>query len=115
MPQEVLEPSCVHSPGRQCVSGRMPKHVDVDRERQPSLASPLYHASDTHPPEGLAALIDEHVGGLDPVSLLLPVQELETVHLIPLQVMNAVGVALEPAGDDGAQRLLAGTRRSMPV
>jgi hypothetical protein len=29
MPQEVLEPPCVHSPGRQCVSGRMPQHVDT--------------------------------------------------------------------------------------
>jgi len=35
---------------------------------------------------------------------LLPSQELETVHLIPLQVMNAIGAALEPADDDGALR-----------
>jgi hypothetical protein len=43
LPQEVLEPPCVHSPGRQCVSGRM------HRERQPSsLASPFYHASNAH-------------------------------------------------------------------
>jgi hypothetical protein len=27
MPEEVLEPACVHSPGRQCVSGGMPQHV----------------------------------------------------------------------------------------
>ena len=94
----------------------MPQHVDMKRERQPSsLASPLYHASDTHPPEGLAAFIDEDVGGLDPVRLLLPVQELETVHLIALQVVNTIGSTLEPADDDGAQRLLAGTRRSMHV
>jgi hypothetical protein len=67
-------------------------HVDVYRERQPSgLASPLYRASDTHPPEGLAALVDEDVGRLGPVRLLLPLQEFETVHLIPLQVVDAVG------------------------
>ena len=42
MPEEVLEPPCVHSPGRQGVSGRMPQHVDMHRERQPrSLASPF--------------------------------------------------------------------------
>jgi hypothetical protein len=81
----------------------MPQHVDMNRERQPSsLASPLYHASDTHPAERLGALIDEHVGRLNPVRLLLPLQELETVHLIALQVMHAVGTALKPAGDESA-------------
>jgi hypothetical protein len=80
MAEEALEPPCVHSPGGQCVSSRMPQHVDMDRERQSSgFPGPLYHASDTHPPERLAALIDEDVGRLNPVSLLLPVQELETV------------------------------------
>jgi hypothetical protein len=48
-------------------------NVDVDRERQSSgLASPLDHASNAHPAERLAALIDEDVGRLDPVGLLLP-------------------------------------------
>ena len=81
----------------------MPQHVDMHRERQPSgLASPLNHASNAHPSERLTTLIDEDVGPLDPVSLLLPLQELETVHLIPLQVMNAISAALEPAHDNGA-------------
>ena len=94
----------------------MPQHVDMHRERQPGgFSSPFNHASDAHPAERLAALIDEDVGGLDPVRLLLPVQELETVHLIALQVVNTIGSTLEPADDDGAQRLLAGTRRSMHV
>jgi hypothetical protein len=76
---------------------------DMNRERQPSsLASPLHHASDTHSAERLAALIDEDVGRLNPVRLLLPVQELETVHLIALEVMDAVSAALEPAGDESA-------------
>jgi hypothetical protein len=45
MPQKVLEPPCIHPPGRQCISRRMPQHVDMDRERQPgSLASPFNHA-----------------------------------------------------------------------
>ena len=80
-------------------------NVDMHRKRQPSsLASPFNHASNAHPAEGLTALIDEHVSPLDPVSLLLPVQELETVHLVPLQVMNAVSAALEPADDDRAFR-----------
>jgi hypothetical protein len=77
--------------------------LDMHREWQPSsLASPLDHASNAHPAERLAALIDEDVGRLDPVGLLLPVQELETVHLIPLQVMDAVRAALEPAHDNGS-------------
>jgi hypothetical protein len=77
------------------------QHVDMHRERQPS-ASPLNHASDAHPAEGLATLIDEYVGALDPISLLLPSEELETVDLIALEVMNAISAALKPADDDGA-------------
>jgi hypothetical protein len=89
-----------NSPGRQCVSGRMPQHVDMHRERQPSgLASPFNHPSNAHPAERLAALIDEHVGPLGSVCLLLPVQELETVHLIPLQIVDAINAALEPADE----------------
>ena len=52
--------------------------------------------------ERLATLIDKDVGPLGPVSLLLPLKEFETIDLIPLQVMNAVGTALEPAHDNGA-------------
>ena len=63
----------------------MPQHVGMHRERQPSsLAGPFNHASNAHPAERLATLIDEDVGPLGPVSLLLPLQELETIHLIPL-------------------------------
>jgi hypothetical protein len=56
MPQEVLEPPCVHSPGRQCISGRIPQHMLVmDRERQASgLACRLNRASNAHPTERLA-------------------------------------------------------------
>jgi hypothetical protein len=87
MPQEVLEPSCVHSPARQCVSGRMPQHVDMHREWQPSgFPSTLNHASNAHAAEGLATLIDKDVGPLGPVSPLLPLEEL--VDLIALQVMD---------------------------
>jgi hypothetical protein len=82
----------------------MPQHVNMHRERQPSgLASPFNHASNPHSAERLAALVDEQVGPLDAVGLLVPVQELETVHLIPLQVVDAIGAALEPA-DHGALR-----------
>ena len=77
----------------------------MHRERQPSsLASPFNHASNAHAAERLTALIDEDVGSLNPFSLLLPVQELETVHLIPLQVVDAISAALEPADDDGPLR-----------
>jgi hypothetical protein len=77
----------------------------MHRERQPcGFASPLNHASNAHPAERLAALIDEDVGPLGPASLLLPSQQLKAVKLVPLQVMNAVGTALEPADDDGALR-----------
>jgi hypothetical protein len=38
--------------------------LDTHRERQSSsLASTLYHACDTHAAEGLAALVDEDIGG----------------------------------------------------
>jgi hypothetical protein len=72
MAQEVLEPSGIHSPGRQCLSRRMPQHVDVHPERQPSsLASPLDHASNAQPAaERLSALLDEHVGRFNAISLL---------------------------------------------
>jgi hypothetical protein len=57
------------------------KQVDMHLGWQPSsLAGPFNHASNTQAAERLAALIDKHVGGLNPVSLLLPVQDLETVH-----------------------------------
>ena len=50
----------------------------MHRKRQPSsLASPFNHASNAHPAERLATLIDEDVGPLGPVSLLLPLHELE--------------------------------------
>jgi hypothetical protein len=102
MAEEVLEPACVHSSGRQCVSRRMPQHMDMHWERQPSsLAGPFNHASNAHPAEGLAALVDEDVGRLNPVRLLLPAQEFETIHLVPLKVVDAVGATLEPADDDG--------------
>jgi hypothetical protein len=45
-----------------------------------------------------------HVGRFNAISLLLPVQVLETIHLIPLQVIDAIGAALEPADDDGPFR-----------
>ena len=91
--------------GWQCVSRRMPQHVDMHRERQSNgLASPVNHASDAYTTERLVALIDEHVSPLDPVSLLLPPQELEPVPLIALQVMDTIGAALEPAHDDGPLR-----------
>jgi hypothetical protein len=63
----------------------------MQRERQPSgFPRPLNHSSNAHPAEGLAALIDEDVGPLGPASLLRPSQELETVHLIALQVTYAL-------------------------
>ena len=65
---------------------------------------PTWRRSNAHPAEGLATLIDEDIGRLDPVSLLLPLQQLETVHLIALQVMDAISATLEPADDDGALR-----------
>ena len=77
----------------------MPQHVDVHRERQPS-----GHASNAHPAEGLTALIDEDIGAIRSISLLLPVKQLKTVHLVPLKVMNAIRAALEPADDDRALR-----------
>ena len=78
-------------------------NVDMDREWQPSgFSSPLNHASDAHAAERLATLIDEYVRPFPPFTLLLPLEELEAVDLIPLQVMDAISTALEPADGDGA-------------
>jgi hypothetical protein len=78
------------------------RNVDMHRERQPSgFPSPLNHATDAHAAEGLAALIYEDVGPPSPGRLLLPAQELKTIDIIPLQVMDAVGATLEPAEDHG--------------
>jgi hypothetical protein len=60
------------------------------------LAGPFDHASNSHPAEWLAALIDEDVGAFRSSSLLLPLQELETVHLVAFQVVDAISAALEP-------------------
>ena len=77
--------------------------VDMHRERQPSgFPSPFNHASNAHPAERLATLIDKYVCPFPPFSLLLSSEELETVDLIPLQVMDAISAALEPAHDNGA-------------
>ncbi len=47
----------------------------VNRERQPSgFASPLNHASNAHPAERLAALVDEDVSRASAILGLLPVQ-----------------------------------------
>ena len=110
MPEVMLKPARIHAAPRQRVSSRMPQHVDVYRERQPSsLASPSicvrYPSA-----EWLAALIDEHASPLDPVSLLLPLQQLETVHLIALEVMDAISAALEPARDDGPRSVASWAR-----
>jgi hypothetical protein len=67
----------------------MPQHVDMHREWQPSgFPSTLNHASNAHPSERLATL------SLDAVSPLLPLHQLETVRLIALQVVDAIGAAL---------------------
>ena len=71
--------------------------TDRHRYSRPRLVGSTCH-------ERLATLIDKDVGSLDPVSPLLPLQQLETVHLIPLQVMNAISAALEPVDDDGPLR-----------
>jgi hypothetical protein len=81
----------------------MAEHVGVDAKRKPSsLTSPFNHASDAHAAEGLTTPVDEHVRRLAPVSLLLPLQQLETVHLVTFKEMNAIGAALQAANDNGA-------------
>ena len=69
----MLEPTRVHAASCQSIAGRVPQHVNVERERKLGRsASTLDHAPDTGPTERLAALVDEHVGTLDAISLLLP-------------------------------------------
>jgi len=62
MAEVVLEPSRIQSTACQRLAGRVPQHVDMHRERQPSgFASPLNRAGDAHAAERLTALVDEHV------------------------------------------------------
>ena len=78
----------------------MPEHVDVHREWQfGGLASPLDHAAYAHARKGLTALIDKDVGRF---GLLLALESLKTRQFIALEVMDAIGAALEPADGNGA-------------
>ena len=80
-----------------------PEAVQWTDGTEPSgFSSPLKHTPDAHPAEGLATLIDVYICPFPPFTLLLPLEELETIDLIPLQVMDAISAALEPAHDDGA-------------
>jgi hypothetical protein len=78
------------------------------------LAGPFDHASNSHPAEWLAALIDEDVGAFRSSSLLLPLQELETVHLVAFQVVDAISAALEPMMVRFG-RSMSSQRRSIPL
>ena len=60
----------------------------MHRETQLSgLASPFYHAPDAHAAERMATLIDEHIGALDALGRLLPLQPPEAGQFIAFQVM----------------------------
>ena len=76
----------------------MPQHVDVDREWQlGAFACAFDHPGDAHAAEGLAALIDEDIGWLDPALGVIALQGLETGELVALQIVAAVGRAFEAA------------------
>jgi hypothetical protein len=71
MAEKVLEPARVHALRGQGIAGRVPQHVDVNRERQPRGFAGMFNlARNTHAPERLAALIDEHIFGLDALGRL---------------------------------------------
>ena len=64
--EEVLQSPCVHTLACQGVAGRVPQHVNMNRERQLSgLARSLDHPRDSHAAERLAALVHKHIGRLD--------------------------------------------------
>jgi hypothetical protein len=73
-------------------------------------------------PKGWPRSLNKDVGPFPPFSLLLPLKEFEAVHLIPLEVMDAISAALEPADDEGAlpqvdviPAQIAGLRDPIPV
>jgi hypothetical protein len=75
--------------------------VNVNREGKPgSFTSSLDHASNTHPAEWLAALIEEDVVRLDALLRIGPPQLAQRLMFVPLQVMAAIGAALQPADDN---------------
>src|SRR3974377_1051965 len=98
----------------------MPEHVDMHREWQfGGLASPLDHAAYAHAPKGLTALIDKDVGRF---GLLLAMEPLKPRQFIALEVMDAIGAALQPADGNGAlgqidviPAQVAGLRHPQPV
>jgi hypothetical protein len=72
MAEKVSEPARIHPLRRECVSGRVPQHMEMEWEWQPSsLPGSFNHASNAHAGKGLAALIDEDVGFLAPIGQLL--------------------------------------------
>jgi hypothetical protein len=103
MAKPILNCPRIHSLGRQGVSGRVPQHVHMNRERQfGGLASPFDHAADAHATERLGALIDEDVSGFYALGLLLAPQQLDARQFIAVEVMAAIDAALEPAHNDRA-------------
>jgi hypothetical protein len=68
----VLEPPCVHSPGRRCVSGRMPQRV-VDMYRQwqsSSLPNPLNHPFTAQAGHDLCVEVKARADGGNPLLVL---------------------------------------------
>ena len=62
MAEVMLEAARIHSASRKGVAGRVPEHMDVDRERQlGGFAGAFDHARDAHAAERLATLVDEDV------------------------------------------------------
>jgi hypothetical protein len=75
------------------------------------LAGSFDHPRDASSLKRLTTLIDKDVRStvrasrvdrLDPVSLLLPLQQLETVHLVTFQIVDAICAALQSANDNSA-------------
>jgi hypothetical protein len=81
----------------------MAQHVHMHRKRQPSrLTSPFYHTTNAHAAERLVALVDEHVAGLNAFGGVGPPQVTEGLMFVTLEIVAAVGAALQPADDDRA-------------
>jgi hypothetical protein len=58
----------------------------------------------------MATLIDEHIGALDALGRLLPLQALEAVHFVPFQIMDPGGSG--PSGPSGHQAVI---RRELEI
>jgi len=113
----VLQPSSVHAFAGQGVASGIPQHVEVDREWQlGAFACAFDHPGNAHAAEGLAALIDEDIGWLDPALGVIALQGLVVCSIsdgAAASTARAVGILGEPPPRGAKNRRARRTRNPL--